>query len=958
MMLCDKCELHIGILALNGVQCIKELKLLTSDTCNHNSDWCILLLDTSVPLNPTTYNDGIRSILKELDPDVYSIPVYLYRALNCTYPKGATIKKKWIDTCSTWVHKILKHLNLLHKNVVIVAMGEMAHVSLEKISNNTKGLFLGSVPKLATKHLKLRFIYKHKGNNIGSWHRVFTSYPIPTMITLPSTKEIGMKGIEKAIKLVKDAGKEEKKSFPWKQERVNTNDELKNLMQSIRKEVETRGTVISSLDIETNNTLFGYRDDAEILTFSIAFEKEGVLTAYCLPINHKGVASSKLGEANLMFLKWFARQKSIIKVTHHGLFDVLFCKFQGVIEWNSWHYDTFVLASLVGIPEGYRSLKYLAERFLGFGDWTANITVDEGKKDYVETSWTDISTYNNNDALATYALHIKLLEYLENLASQKVNTKLKLGLYNGMIRDTMTTLAELSYSGIGINPKIRSDYEKHFQDYIDKLDGEVRADPTVREYEELFLNDDYNLWESDYEAWCNTPNPKGGEYADGTPKVNSTRRSEPSYTELSVTSPKQLAIFAVDFIGLPVIKRTTKGMVSVDAEVMNEYALRNSVFGSILKRRKVHKELSTYITPLIDYTFKGDNRVHSKFNMGFAISGRLSSDSPNLQNIKSRGHAVEGYKVKDIYEVGEGRVLLSYDFSQAELRVLCSNADDKNMIGMYKRGEDSHTGTGALLFGIDYKDVDKDQRFIGKQTNFGIVYQMGFAALAGVFFECLLGKFEDVEASDEEKIQMAVSEAISILENLKKSTPTPRIWYPKYNRILNDAFYELSHYVLASHKNKFKGIWAFVDRMKEFVAEHGYSYGPTGRTCWVPDVRSTNHKIASEAMRTAVNACTQGPAADITCDRMNALMYHIKQSNRDRIICNTVHDAVMLDCLIDDNLIDDVMKYHQIMCDCSGWKFLQVDMEVDLEVGKSWGSMEEVNLDSKSIGDKFGQINK
>ncbi len=196
--------------------------------------------------------------------------------------------------------------------------------------------------------------------------------------------------------------------------------------------------------------------------------------------------------------------------------------------------------------------------------------------------------------------------------------------------------------------------------------------------------------------------------------------------EFNPNSPKQVAHILFDVLGLPVVKKTKTGP-STDATVLEQLAVQHPLPEKLLAYRELEKLLNTYVRKLPEYIHPETGRIHTSFNQSVTATGRLSSSSPNLQNIPVRGI---GAQIRRAFVVPPGRVLISADYSQIELRVMAHITGDRGLIEAFERDEDIHTRTAATIFGAPLEDVTPGQRDIAKRINFGIAYGMSAYGLA------------------------------------------------------------------------------------------------------------------------------------------------------------------------------------------------------------------------------------
>lgn len=308
----------------------------------------------------------------------------------------------------------------------------------------------------------------------------------------------------------------------------------------------------------------------------------------------------------------------------------------------------------------------------------------------------------------------------------------------------------------------------------------------------------------------------------------------------NIRSSRQLAEVLFDKLGLASGRKTKTGQPSTSELALEKLAATEPVVEKILRFRKLDKILGTYLEPL-PRLMDGANRIHTTFNQTATATGRISSSNPNLQNIPVRG--AMGRRMRACFVPAPGHLLVAVDYSQIELRLLAHLSQDANLLAAFRQGEDIHARTAALILDIAPGQVSPDQRRMAKTINFGLLYGMGARKLA-----------QELRIADREAAAF-ISRYFSRLSGLK-------------------AFYEQ---VLAGAKTN-----GFVTTM-------------AGRRRWLPGITSANGQIAAQAERQAVNAVTQGSAADIIKLAMLAVAHdaHLRQGGARLVL--QVHDELLLE---------------------------------------------------------------
>lgn len=349
--------------------------------------------------------------------------------------------------------------------------------------------------------------------------------------------------------------------------------------------------------------------------------------------------------------------------------------------------------------------------------------------------------------------------------------------------------------------------------------------------------------------------------------------------KINLRSPKQVGELLFEKLQLPVIRKTKTGY-STDAEVLNELAsMKVSTIPELLLRyREIEKLLSTYVKALPTMVSSETKKIHTHFQPSNAATGRLSSDNPNLQNIPVRTE--NGRKLRKGFIPSEGRVLLSADYSQVELRLLAHFSQDKNMLEAFKNDRDIHRQTASEIFDLPLEEVTKDHRNSAKAINFGLMYG---------------------------QTSFGLSQALHISQGEAK----------KY---------------ITNYFQKFQSVKSFLDGLKEKAEETGYAETLFGRKRNLPDIKSTNRQVKAMAERVAINSPIQGTAADI----IKLAMINIQRLIRERKLQSTmilqVHDELIFDVVPSELEEMKVLVQEQM----EGAVSLTVNLKVEMGTGKNW----------------------
>jgi DNA polymerase-1 len=346
----------------------------------------------------------------------------------------------------------------------------------------------------------------------------------------------------------------------------------------------------------------------------------------------------------------------------------------------------------------------------------------------------------------------------------------------------------------------------------------------------------------------------------------------------NIQSPKQIGEILFGQLQLPVIKKTPSGAPSTDEEVLLKLSEDYPLPARILDYRSLAKLQSTYIEKLPRMINAKTGRVHTNFSQAVAVTGRLASSEPNLQNIPVRTE--EGRKIREAFVAKPGCKLISADYSQIELRIMAHIAQDQNLLDAFAAGKDIHQATAAEMFGVELDQVTSEQRRYAKVINFGLIYGMSAFGLAGN-----LG------------IERAAAQ--------------------KY---------------IDTYFGRYPGVAQYMANTRVLAKEQGYVETVFGRRLWLPEIQSSNGMRRQAAERAAINAPMQGTAADLIKMAMIAVQSWLETSGSKAKLLLQVHDELILE--VPENEVDSVKEHlRNLMTQVAK---LDVPLEVGIGVGDNW----------------------
>jgi len=311
----------------------------------------------------------------------------------------------------------------------------------------------------------------------------------------------------------------------------------------------------------------------------------------------------------------------------------------------------------------------------------------------------------------------------------------------------------------------------------------------------------------------------------------------------NLSSPKQLGEVLFEKLQLdPKAKKTKTGQYATGEDVLLKLAHQSAIVEDILTYRELTKLRSTYVDSLPLLVNAKTGRVHTTYGQAVAVTGRLASNNPNLQNIPVRTD--RGKEIRKAFiPRDKDHTLLSADYSQIELRIVAAISGDPNMCEAFRHGKDIHTATAAKVYGVEEKEVTKEMRYKAKSVNFGIIYGQGAFGLA-------------------DNLGISRSEAKGIIDNYKKEFP---------------------------------GISKYMEDTVNTAREKGFVQTLMGRKRWLRDINSANFTVRGFAERNAINSPIQGTAADMIKMAMVRIHEEMKKTTLKSRMIMQVHDELVFD---------------------------------------------------------------
>lgn len=541
--------------------------------------------------------------------------------------------------------------------------------------------------------------------------------------------------------------------------------------------------------------------------------------AYYVPVP----ASRDEAEELVNEFKPFYENEQIIKIGQNIKYDLSVLKWYG-IELKGKLFDT-MLAHFLIKPEMRHNMNVLSETYLGYSPVSIETLI--GKKGKAQLSMRDvpleqIKEYAAEDADVTLQLKQKFEPLLQNTATQQLYEEVEIPL--------IPVLADMEAEGI-------------------TLDKQALAELS------LTLEKDITAIEAEIQQLAGTP--------------------------FNVSSPKQVGDILFEVLKIvEKPKKTKTGQYATGEDVLVKLVGKHDIVGKILDYRELVKLKSTYVDTLPLLVNPRTERIHTSYNQVVAVTGRLSSDNPNLQNIPIR--TVRGKEIRKAFVArSEDYILLSADYSQIELRIIAELSKDQGMIEAFQSGQDIHQATASKVYNVPLEEVTADMRRNAKMVNFGIIYGISAFGLS-------------------ERLNIPRKEAASIIDN----------YFAKYPRIK-----------------------AYMDESIDIAREKGYVETIKGRRRYLRDINSSNHTVRGYAERNAINAPIQGSAADMIKIAMINIHKDFKEQKLKSKMLLQVHDELVFDVLKEElevvkPIIENRMK--------NAMTTLSVPMEVGMGTGINW----------------------
>ena len=555
--------------------------------------------------------------------------------------------------------------------------------------------------------------------------------------------------------------------------------------------------------------------NAELVGFSFSVKEH---EAYYVPINE----SKALALEQINLFKPLFEDETKTLIGQNIKYDYQVLKNYGIDIKNKL-FDTMVAHFLI-MPDMRHNMDLLAQTYLNYSPVSISTLIGKKGSDQLSMRSVDINLikdYAAEDADIT-------LQLKNNFVPKLIEHELE-KLFNEVELPLIKVLANIEREGINIDV------------------------PALKEFS-LQLQNDIAIVEAEIQSLAGT--------------------------KFNVSSPKQVGEILFEYLKIiDKPKKTKTGQYATGEDVLSKLESLHPIVAKILDYRELVKLKNTYVDTLPELVNKTTGRIHTSFNQVVAVTGRLSSDNPNLQNIPIRTE--KGRQIRKAFiPRDENHILLSADYSQIELRIVASISGDTNMCEAFRLKKDIHTATAAKVFGVNEDEVTKEMRYKSKSVNFGIIYGQGAFGLAS-------------------NLNIPRKEAQDLINN----------YFKEYGAIKN-----------------------YMDDTIEFARENGFVKTLLGRKRWLSDINSNNATVRNYAERNAINAPIQGSAADMIKMAMINIYNELKNNNFKTKMLLQVHDELVFDVYKPElEIVKPIIE--KLMREALQ---LNVPVEVGIGVGLNW----------------------
>ncbi|MCY4261991.1 MAG: DNA polymerase I [Candidatus Dadabacteria bacterium] len=572
-----------------------------------------------------------------------------------------------------------------------------------------------------------------------------------------------------------------------------------------------------SVDLETDSRL---AMNAGIVGFSLCTDPG---RAFYVPVGHTGTIEAERQiepAAALRMLKPVLESPQIKKTGQNIKYDMLVLKNHG-ISLKGIHFDTMLAAHLLDASRQSYKLDELSRTELGHRMISYDDVTGKGKsrKNFAEVDIETATRYSCEDSDVAFVLSRK---FLETLKKERL-----LDLYRKNVLALLPVLCDMEFTGVSVNTAGLGAMSEEFREDLHSIEAEIY---------------------------------------------------EKTGSSFNINSTKQLREVLFEKLQLPAKKKTVKGALSTDSEVLRDLSTMHEVPRLILRHRFLSKLKSTYVDQLPKLINPATGRIHTSFNPAGTSTGRLSSSDPNLQNIPIKTE--DGKRIRKSFVAKDGCVILSADYSQIEIRLLAHFSDDPTLLEALRSDKDVHMATACEIFNAEEKEITSEMRNLAKTINFGIIYGISAFRLS-------------------KQLGTTVSVSRKYIER----------YFDRYSRVK-----------------------AYMRSSVEEARTRGYTETLIGRRRPIPELVSGNRMERGRGEREAINTPIQGSAADIINLAMIRIFARLEEGNfRSKMILQ-VHDELLFE--VEKTELEELRTH--IKNDMENAWDLRVPLKVEIRAAENW----------------------
>lgn len=620
-----------------------------------------------------------------------------------------------------------------------------------------------------------------------------------------------------------------------------------------------------------------------------------------IPLYHRQTpfSGNQIGTI-VKFLRWLFEESELEFVAHNGKFDVKWLRAWLDIQVKEMIWDTMLIHYLTITEErgthGLKDLAWLETDMGGYDDALDSLKPtgdDEGNYDLID--WDVLKVYLADDCDVTYRL---LEKYIANVTEDPDYA----WIWENLMVPGYYTLLDIECDGVYVNREHLKYLQDNYPSEIERVEAKLHQFPEV-----------IDMKRERVDRWAERCAIGGIKKANRTPeqqdKFTKYKKYDPKDggDRLNFGSVQQLSELLFERLGLETDVLTDKGNPSTNDDSLKVMLKQHPICAVLMEWRKVNHLNNNFVAGMTAH-LDPNGFVHGSYNIHGTVTGRLSSNEPNMQQMPRKSNDVFSFqywheiKTMFVSRFGDDGVIIQFDYSQLELRILAVFSQDPTLINLYRSGADLHKAVASDAFGIPIEEVTKDQRTASKKIQFGVVYQ-----------ESARGLSEDLRA---EGINMTEKQCQAFIDKYFRRFPYVEKW---------------------------------VKEIKRFAKRNKYVLSKTKRRRNLATIDSTDRSIANEAERQSVNFPIQSTGSDCTLMALIVINKWLRENKYRSRIAITVHDSIVLDspkCEVLEvskqvkRIMENLAEYNKF------YEFLgDVPIVSEMEIGYSYGEAFECTIE-------------